>query len=143
MALNRDKQFVFKNGEFAIATGADFNAGGPLMVSGSGTELGYAKECSNDDAYIGLALQSSEDADTNGKIAFYAGTGLFTLEADTISGSAEYPYDNSKTYTPGDPICVNTTLKKWTNDTASFSSNKKRGTVIAVGSASLTVLFNA
>jgi hypothetical protein len=136
MALNRQKQFTIKNGEWAgstIAHQSGFTGGMPARINSAG-EIARAY---NDDGYVGVYALGSDVVNSGDPVTYYTSPGIFTLEKN--AAEAAYPYDEALTYTPGDNIGI--LNGEWVN--SGHSTTRARvlavGTVAGGNTQSLTI----
>lgn len=141
MSLNRQKQFTLKNGEWAgstIALTSGYSGGMPCLVNSDG-EIARAY---SDTGYIGIYANGSagQDADVSGDpVTFYTGNGIFTLEK--AAAEAAYPFDETRSYTPGDNVGI--VAGKWSNNSPSVVRARVLGAGAVTGgiTPSLTLVF--
>jgi len=138
MALNREKQFTLKNGEFLgsiVAQQSGYAGGMPALVNSAG-EIARAY---SDTGYVGIYANGSDVDPSGAAVTFYTGPGIFTLEKGT--GEAAYPYNEDLTYVTGEGAGILT--GEWVNSGMSTT----RARVLGVGSvaggktSSLTLLM--
>lgn len=125
MALNRQKQFTLKNGEWSgstIAHQSGYSGGMPAKINTDG-DIARAYD---DTGYIGIYAKGS-DVDLSGApVSYYFGPGIFTLEKG--DDETAYPYDEDLTYNEGDNIGI--LSGEWVNS----GHTTTRGRVLSVGS---------
>ena len=138
MALNREKQFTLKNGEFLgsiVAHQSGYAGGMPAAINSAG-EISRAY---GDTGYVGIYAKGSDVDASGAAVTFYAGPGIFTLEKG--SGEAAYPYNEALTYTTGNDAGI--LAGEWVN--SGHSTTRARvmgvGTVAGGSTSSLTLLF--
>lgn len=134
--LGREKfQGGFKHGELYAAAGETYLGGQPAAINSSG-ELVLCKSTTvakflgifaNDYSVDGVTALAKAQA------TYYGGGGVFRLQANA---AGSYPYDTSKTYTPGEYLNIDSN-GKWTN--VATGSQPYYGKVLAVGSTYLDV----
>ena len=133
MALRRQMQFVFKNGEFPITKdGYKFVGGSPVALNSSGAITGNVSETTG---IIGVAMHSYDLSDTRDLVTIILPPALFTIDkgSEEYSGMTENelydpaddatiaPWDTTKTYAVGDLLRPTTvavsgvTYAVWTN----------------------------
>lgn len=134
--LGREKfQGGFKNGELYAAANETYLGGQPAAINSSG-QLVLCKS-TNVDGYVGIFANDNVTdgvtATVAAKATYYTGPGMFRLQVDA---DGNYPYDDSKTYTPGEALNVNSS-GKWTN--VATGSQPKYAKVLVVGATYLDV----
>jgi len=136
MALNRQKQFVLKNGEWSgsiVAHQSGYSGGMPAKINADG-EISRAYD---DNGYIGIYAKGSDVDASGAAVTYYFGPGIFTLEKG--SGETAYPYNEALTYDEGNNVGI--LGGEWVN--AGHSTSRARvlavGTVAGGNTSSLTV----
>ena len=127
MALNANKQFVLKNGEFTgsvLAHQSGYSGGMPVRMNSTG-EIARVY---SDTGFIGIHAKGSDVNASGAPITYYFGPGIYTLEKG--SGETAYPYDEDLTYDEGDGVGV--IAGEWSNNAPATV----RARVLAVGTVS-------
>lgn len=138
MALNRQKDFTLKNGEFLgsiVAQQSGYSGGMPAGINSDGEVV----RSYGDTSYIGIYANGSDVDPSGAAVTYYTGPGIFTLEKG--DNETAYPYDEDLTYVAGNSAGI--VSGEWAN--AGYSTARARvlgvGTVSGGKTLGLTLLF--